>query len=122
MDRFVFVADKDVIDRLTALGTPEDVRHNVMSVSKGDFFKEDGWLVYLKWMVSLGVFDYALDMETRNEFDTGMPGVSYDDLCDYQAEFEKEHGVCDGDANDAEVIAYQLALLQYCADRVNGIR
>lgn len=122
MSRFVFISDQAFIDKMLEVATEEDLRRCTMKVSRGEFFKDDGYLVYESWLVSnpdlKAKFD---DTQTQNEYDTGDPNVSYDDLCKYQAEFEERHGRCDGFAMDADVMAYEFEKVQYCIDRSHGL-
>jgi hypothetical protein len=121
MKALIFTSDKDLIERIVNTQPADDVRKNTLMVKRGDYFKEDGMLVYEPWLASIDEFDPILETEqTRNEFDTGDPDISYDDLCRYQAEFEATNGVPDGFPNDAETIQYQLDLVQYCIDRAHG--
>lgn len=122
MKDLVFVSDKQLIDKLLNTMPPQEIRQNMMQVSKGDFFKEDGYLIFESWLVKNGEFGPTLEkLESRNEFDTGDPSVSYDDLCKYQKEFEEKHGTCDGFPLDSDVMDYQLKLVQYCTDRAHGM-
>lgn len=121
MKDFVFTSDKDLIERIVNTQPADAVRQNTLMVKKGDYFKEDGMLVYERWLMSIGELSPILEKsQTRNEFDTGDPDISYDDLCRYQTEFEAIHGVPDGFPNDAETVQYQLELVQYCIDRAHG--
>ena len=108
--RFVFVKNEDVIKRLLQKSTAEELRQNTLSV-EGKFFGGKGLLVWEEWLTS---------KEEGNVYETGVPGVSYDDLCAYSAEFEKMHGKCDAFPDDSEYIDYQLRLVQYCIDRSHG--
>ena len=122
MKDFIFISDKDLIERIVNTQPADAVRQNTLMVKKGDYFKEDGMLVYERWLASIGEFGPILEkMQTRNEFDTGDPDISYDDLCRYQKEFESKHGMHDGFINDAESVQYQLELVQYCIDRAHGM-
>ena len=122
MKEFVFISDSEVINRLISDGAPEEVRTNMLKVRKGDFFTEDGYLVFERWLVERSETAALLDKtQNRNEFDTGDPKVSYDDLCKYQQEFEALHGKCDGFCMDSEVMQYQLELMQYCVERTHGM-
>ena len=121
MKAFIFTSDKDLIERIVNTQPADAVRQNTLMVKKGDYFKEDGMLVYEHWLMSIGELSPILEKsQTRNEFDTGDPDISYDDLCRYQKEFEAVHGVPDGFPNDAETVQYQLELVQYCIDRAHG--
>lgn len=122
MKDFVFTSDRDLIERIVNTQPADAVRQNTLMVKGGDYFKEDGMLVYERWLASIGEFGPILEkMQTRNEFDTGDPDISYDDLCKYQKEFESKHGMHDGFINDAESVQYQLELVQYCIDRAHGM-
>lgn len=119
---FIFISDKSLIDKLLNTMPQQEIRQNMLQISKGEFSKEDGYLVNEKWLVKNGEFGPVLEnMQSRNEFDTGDPSISYDDLCKYQKEFEEKHGVCDGFCLDSDVIAYQLELARYCTDRAHGM-
>lgn len=121
MKAFIFTSDKDLIERIVNTQPADAVRQNTLMVKQGEYFKRDGMLVYESWLASIGEFGPVLEKEqTRNEFDTGDPSISYDDLCAYQKEFESKHGVYDGFPNDAEAVQYQLELVQYCIDRAHG--
>lgn len=121
MKDFVFTSDKDLIERIVNTQPADAVRQNTLMVKRGEYFKQDGMLVYERWLASIGEFGPILEkMQTRNEFDTGDPNISYDDLCAYQKEFESKHGAYDGFPNDAEAVQYQLELVQYCIDRAHG--
>lgn len=121
MKDFVFTSDKDLIERIVNAQPADAVRQNTHMVKGGDYFEEDGMLVYERWLASIGEFGPILEKtQTRNEFDTGDPDISYDDLCKYQKEFESMHGMHDGFINDAESVQYQLELVQYCIDRAHG--
>lgn len=121
MKDFVFTSDKDLIERIVNAQPADAVRQNTLMVKGGDYFEEDSMLVYERWLASIGEFGPILEKtQTRNEFDTGDPDISYDDLCKYQKEFESMHGMHDGFINDAESVQYQLELVQYCIDRAHG--
>lgn len=111
---FVFIDDEAVIKRLEEKSTPEEFRYNVLP-AKGEenkkFFGKEGYLVYGEWLEEQGEGD---------KYETGIEGVSYDDLCNYGAEFEAKHGPCPGMEDDNEYIQYQLELVQYCIDRIHG--
>jgi hypothetical protein len=122
MSRFVFINDQAFIDKMLEVATEEDLRRCTMKVSRGEFFKDNGYLVYEPWITSLPILKAKFDdTKTQNEYDTGDPNVSYDDLCKYQAEFEERHGKCDGFAMDTDVMQYELAKVQYCIDRSHGL-
>jgi hypothetical protein len=122
MKDFVFISDKDLIEKIVNTQPADAVRQNTLMVKRGDYFKQDGMLVYERWLASIGEFGPIMEkMQTRNEFDTGDPNISYDDLCRYQKEFESKHGMHDGFINDAESVQYQLKLVQYCIDRAHGM-
>lgn len=111
---FIFVSDEEVIERLKQKSTQEEFRNNVLRVSGEEskkFFNGDGYLVYAKWLEEKGEGDI---------YETGVDGVSYNDLCNYGAEFEAKHGPCPGMEEDHEFIQYQLELVQYCIDRSHG--
>ena len=111
---FVFIEDKATIERLKQKSTSEDFRNNVLP-AKGEsskkFFGKEGYLVYSEWLES---------KEEGDKYETGIEGVSYNDLCSYGAEFEAKHGPCPGMEDDSEFISYQLELVQYCIDRIHG--
>ena len=122
MKDFVFTSDKNLIEKIVSTQPADAVRQNTLMVKRGDYFKQDGMLVYERWLASIGEFGPIMEkMQTRNEFDTGDPNISYDDLCRYQKEFESKHGMHDGFINDAESVQYQLELVQYCIDRAHGM-
>lgn len=122
MNRFVFVEKDDHIDQFLDRLPPKEIRQNVMSVSKGNFFKKDGYLIFEDWLCSQDITGPWLDEQAnKNLHDTGNPDVSYDDLCRYQKEFEEKHGKNDRLPTDAEAISYYLALTQYCIDRAYGL-
>lgn len=111
---FTFVSDQAVIERLKQKSTDEEFRNNTLPASdpkSKEFFKAEGYLVYSKWMEEKGEGDV---------FETGVEGVSYNDLCDYSKEFEAKYGPCPGMEEDSEYMEYQLRLVQYCIDRIHG--
>lgn len=108
--KFVFVSDKDVIERLRSKSTSEELRYNTLAV-EGSFFGGKGLLVWEEWLTSKG---------EGNEYETGTPDVSYDELCDYSAEFEEKYGKCDALPESSEYMDYHFRLVQYCIDRAHG--
>lgn len=120
--QFIFIGDRDFVERLRGAVTEEDFRGNVMKVAKGDYFRDDGHLIYEPWLSSMPEFKADFDrIRASNLYYTGDPSVSYDDLCDFQAEFEAKYGAHDGFQLDADEMEYQLALTQYCIDRARNL-